>query len=54
VYPKNKDSMELMKSYFDEENLPKELGEKSTMSYNHEEFSRLYLMPQHDILSTFM
>ncbi|KAK7383046.1 hypothetical protein VNO78_28711 [Psophocarpus tetragonolobus] len=41
VYPKNKDSVELMKSYFDEENLPKELGGKSTMTYNHEEFSKL-------------
>ncbi|XP_027939667.1 phosphatidylinositol transfer protein 3 isoform X2 [Vigna unguiculata] len=47
VYPKNKDSVELMKSYFDEENLPKELGGKSTMSYNHEEFSRL--MVQDDL-----
>ncbi|XP_020211271.1 phosphatidylinositol transfer protein 3 [Cajanus cajan] len=43
VYPKNKDSVELMKSYFDEENLPKELGGKSIMSYNHEEFSRLMI-----------
>ncbi|RDX97267.1 Random slug protein 5, partial [Mucuna pruriens] len=47
VYPKNKDSVELMRSYFDEENLPKELGGKSTMSYNHEEFSRL--MVQDDL-----
>ncbi|KAK7321753.1 hypothetical protein VNO77_32662 [Canavalia gladiata] len=47
VYPKNKDSVELMKSYFDEENLPKELGGKSTMNYNHEEFSRL--MVQDDL-----
>ncbi|WVY91970.1 hypothetical protein V8G54_037484 [Vigna mungo] len=47
VYPKNKDSVELMKSYFDEENLPKELGGKSTMRYNHEEFSRL--MVQDDL-----
>ena len=43
VYPKNKDSMELMKSYFDDENLPKELGGKSTLNYNHEEFSRLMI-----------
>lgn len=47
VYPKNKDSVEVMKSYFDEENLPKELGGKSTMRYNHEEFSRL--MVQDDL-----
>lgn len=47
VYPKNRDSVELMKSYFDEENLPKELGGKSTMSYNHEEFSKL--MVQDDL-----
>lgn len=47
MYPKNKESVELMKSYFDEENLPKELGGKSTMSYNHEEFSRL--MVQDDL-----
>lgn len=43
VYPKNKDSVELMKSYFDEENLPKELGGKSILNYNHEEFSRLMI-----------
>ncbi|KAJ1388405.1 CRAL/TRIO, N-terminal domain [Sesbania bispinosa] len=47
VYPKNKDSVELMRSYFDEENLPTELGGKSTLNYNHEEFSRL--MAQDDL-----
>ncbi|MED6197986.1 hypothetical protein PIB30_061904 [Stylosanthes scabra] len=47
VYPKNKDSVELMKSYFDDENLPKEFGGKSTMKYNHEEYSRL--MVQDDL-----
>ncbi|KAH1212060.1 Phosphatidylinositol transfer protein 3 [Glycine max] len=47
VYPNNKDSVQVMKSYFDEENLPKELGGKSIMSYNHEEFSRL--MVQDDL-----
>ncbi|MED6146685.1 hypothetical protein PIB30_036761 [Stylosanthes scabra] len=47
VYPKNKDSVEIMKSYFDDENLPKELGGKSTMTYNHEEFSKL--MVQDDL-----
>lgn len=41
VYPKNKDTVELMKSYFDVENLPTELGGKSKLEYNHEEFSKL-------------
>lgn len=49
VYPKNKDSMELMKSYFDEENLPTELGGKGILNYNHEEFSKL--MVQDDLKS---
>ncbi|XP_019443183.1 PREDICTED: random slug protein 5-like isoform X3 [Lupinus angustifolius] len=47
VYPKNKDSVELMKSHFDEENLPKEFGGKSILTYNFEEFSRL--MAQDDL-----
>lgn len=47
VYPKNKDSVELMQSHFDEENLPTELGGKSTMNYNHEEFSKI--MVQDDL-----
>ncbi|KAJ7944292.1 Random slug protein 5 [Quillaja saponaria] len=41
VYPKNKDSVELMKSFFDIENLPSELGGNATLKYDHEEFSRL-------------
>jgi hypothetical protein len=41
VYPKNKDSVELMRSLFDEENLPAELGGKATLQYDHEEFSKL-------------
>nr|KJB17783.1 hypothetical protein B456_003G015300 [Gossypium raimondii] len=41
VYPKNKDSMELMKSYFDVEDLPVEFGGNGTLKYDHEEFSRL-------------
>lgn len=41
VYPKNKDSVELMQSYFDEENLPTEFGGKATLRYDHEEFSKL-------------
>ncbi|MBA0707013.1 hypothetical protein Golax_019095, partial [Gossypium laxum] len=41
VYPRNKDSMELMKSYFDVEDLPSEFGGNGTLKYDHEEFSRL-------------
>ena len=41
VYPKNKDSAELMRSYFDVENLPKEFGGNATLEYDHKEFSRL-------------
>ncbi|KAK7252910.1 hypothetical protein RIF29_37183 [Crotalaria pallida] len=43
VYPNDKDSVELMKSLFDVENLPAEFGGKATLKYNHEEFSRLML-----------
>ncbi|XVF63873.1 hypothetical protein PTKIN_Ptkin09bG0121200 [Pterospermum kingtungense] len=49
VYPKNKDSVELMRSYFDEENLPTEFGGKAILEYNHEEFSKQ--MIQDDIKS---
>ncbi|XVF36116.1 hypothetical protein REPUB_Repub19eG0030700 [Reevesia pubescens] len=49
VYPKNKDSVELMKSYFDEENLTTEFGGKAILEYNHEEFSKQ--MIQDDIKS---
>ncbi|XP_057531161.1 uncharacterized protein LOC130809406 [Amaranthus tricolor] len=41
VYPKNKESAELMRSYFDVENLPKEFGGNASLEYDHEEFSRL-------------
>ncbi|KAA8547364.1 hypothetical protein F0562_003772 [Nyssa sinensis] len=41
VYPNNKDSEELMKSFFDVENLPSEFGGKASLKYDHEEFSRL-------------
>lgn len=41
VYPKNKDSVELMRTFFDMENLPSEFGGKATLKYDHEEFSRL-------------
>ncbi|GLT39130.1 hypothetical protein SLA2020_133370 [Shorea laevis] len=47
VYPKNKESVELMGSFFDVENLPSEFGGKGTLKYDHEEFSRL--MEQDDI-----
>lgn len=49
VYPKNKDSVELMRSHFDEENLPTEFGGKAILEYNHEEFSKQ--MAQDDIKS---
>lgn len=49
VYPKNKDSVEIMSSYFDVDNLPTEFGGKATMQYDHEEFSRL--MAQDDVKS---
>lgn len=49
VYPKDKDSVELMRSYFDVENLPKEFGGKATLEYDHEEFSRL--MAEDDVKS---
>ncbi|KAI3451705.1 hypothetical protein Pfo_008370 [Paulownia fortunei] len=47
VYPNNKDSLEVMKSFFDTENLPSEFGGKATLKYDHEEFSRL--MAQDDV-----
>ncbi|MBA0693391.1 hypothetical protein Goari_003765 [Gossypium aridum] len=47
VYPKNKESVELMRSYFDEENLPTDFGGKAILEYNHEEFSKQ--MVQDDI-----
>ncbi|KAJ6916010.1 hypothetical protein NC652_018632 [Populus alba x Populus x berolinensis] len=47
VYPKKEDSFELMKSFFDVDNLPNEFGGKATLTYDHEEFSRL--MAQDDV-----
>ncbi|KAB2618048.1 random slug protein 5-like [Pyrus ussuriensis x Pyrus communis] len=41
VYPKGKESVELMKTFFDVENLPSELGGQATLKYDHEEFSRM-------------
>lgn len=49
VYPKNKDSVELMKQYFDEENLPTEFGGHAILNYDHEEFSKS--MTQDDVRS---
>ncbi|KAI9113606.1 hypothetical protein K1719_015533 [Acacia pycnantha] len=43
VYPKDKESEELMKSLFDVENLPTEFGGKATLKYDHEEFSRMMI-----------
>lgn len=36
----NKDSVEVMRSYFDVDNLPTEFGGKATLKYDHNEFSR--------------
>lgn len=47
MYPNNKDSVELMKTFFDTENLPSEFGGKATLNYDHEEFSKL--MVQEDV-----
>ncbi|WCJ24903.1 Sec14p-like phosphatidylinositol transfer family protein [Euphorbia peplus] len=41
VYPKSKESVELMRSLFDVDNLPSEFGGKANMKYDHEEFSRM-------------
>lgn len=43
VYSNNKDSLEIMKGFFDTENLPTEFGGKATLKYDHEEFSRLMI-----------
>ncbi|PKI34792.1 hypothetical protein CRG98_044809 [Punica granatum] len=47
VYPKDKGSIELMRTFFDVENLPSEFGGKATLKYDHEEFSGL--MTEDDI-----
>ncbi|KAI3926993.1 hypothetical protein MKW98_027766 [Papaver atlanticum] len=41
VYLQNKDSVELMKTYFDDKNLPTEFGGRANLQYDHEEFSKL-------------
>uniref|UniRef100_A0A7N0TPQ2 CRAL-TRIO domain-containing protein n=1 Tax=Kalanchoe fedtschenkoi TaxID=63787 RepID=A0A7N0TPQ2_KALFE len=40
VYPKDEESVEVMKTYFDAENLPAEFGGEATLRYDHEEYSR--------------
>ncbi|CAA6667442.1 unnamed protein product [Spirodela intermedia] len=50
IYPKNEESMELMRRSFDAATLPAEFGGESTSQYDHEEFSRL--MAKDDIRST--
>ncbi|KAI7754451.1 hypothetical protein M8C21_004714 [Ambrosia artemisiifolia] len=49
VYPDDKASIEVMKSYFDTENLPSEFGGQANfnLKYDHEEFSKL--MAEDDI-----
>ncbi|KAI3665471.1 hypothetical protein L6452_44098 [Arctium lappa] len=49
VYPNDKASAEIMKSYFDTENLPSEFGGNTgfSLKYDHEEFSKL--MAEDDI-----
>ncbi|XP_068654612.1 uncharacterized protein [Aristolochia californica] len=49
VYPKNEQSMELMKQNFDVEVLPSDFGGKHSFHYDHEEFSRL--MAKDDVKS---
>ncbi|KAL8160458.1 hypothetical protein V2J09_001995 [Rumex salicifolius] len=43
VHPNKKESLEVMKSHFDIENLPAEFGGNATLDYNHEEFSKLMI-----------
>ena len=52
VYPKNKESLELMHKTFDIEVLPVEFGGKSGIEYDHEEFSRL--MAKDDVVAASM
>ncbi|KAK3016607.1 hypothetical protein RJ639_006485 [Escallonia herrerae] len=47
VYPNKKASVEIVKSLFDNENLPREFGGNGTLKYDHEEFSKL--MVQDDV-----
>nr|GEW11454.1 random slug protein 5-like [Tanacetum cinerariifolium] len=50
VYPKNNESVEIMQSCFDVDNLPTEFGGKATMKYDHQEFSKL--MVEDDVKTT--
>ncbi|CAM8938429.1 unnamed protein product [Rhodiola kirilowii] len=47
VYPKHGESADIMKAYFDEENLPTEFGGKATLSFDYQEFSKI--MTQDDL-----
>lgn len=47
MYPKNEESIELMRQNFDIEILPAEFGGKDNSQYDHEEFSNL--MAQDDV-----
>ncbi|KAJ0980393.1 hypothetical protein J5N97_008648 [Dioscorea zingiberensis] len=41
IYPKNEESMDLIRRHFDIEVLPVEFGGRNNIQYNHEEYSRL-------------
>ncbi|RRT64034.1 hypothetical protein B296_00019910 [Ensete ventricosum] len=43
IYPKNKESMELMRKHFDLDVLPVEFGGRNQVQYNHEEFSKMMI-----------
>lgn len=43
VYPKNDESMDLLKQRFDIDVLPVQFGGRSAAEYNHEEFSRMMI-----------
>ncbi|CAL9083846.1 unnamed protein product [Musa textilis] len=43
IYPKNKESMELLHKHFDLDVLPVEFGGRNQVQYNHEEFSKMMI-----------
>ncbi|CAN1835761.1 Phosphatidylinositol transfer protein 3 [Linum perenne] len=43
VYPKNQESVEVMRAFFDDHNLPAVFGGESNLEYDHAEFSKLML-----------
>ncbi|CAN1163686.1 Phosphatidylinositol transfer protein 3 [Linum perenne] len=43
VYPKNRGSVEVMRSHFDDQNLPTDFGGEANLKYDHAEFSKLML-----------